>query len=337
MRAQGPNTRLQAGDASDAKEANGMHLRTITMIGAALFTGAQLLIRRAEAHPVIQAHAVPFGAIAEQTAVPAAQGFDVASLRIGQDEASALAALKAQGYSVTTVTLSHRWQVEAPRSLRIQAVKHDTTAPVLQDGVIVWLSYPPDKSRVLGIYRSLEYGRKGAPTLISFMNAAKAKAGFEVSRQLPNVYVGAYEGEQLIRWRPDGKRISALGKLFSNLSRDGARDPCVAPFAVAPGYASPVDELDYARMSTVAFYPDRAKRDDVFGLYDAFFAPSPTCGTTFTSFIRQDRPGFAQEVRLLLADQSAMHRNAAAYHRWWRERSAEDRRRRTINAGRPDV
>ena len=314
-----------------------MRLCMIIMIGAVVLPGAQMLVRAAKAHPANRAHAVPSGAVAEQAAASVAQAFDVAGLRIGQDEASALAALRAQGYSVTTVTLSHRWQVEAPRSLRIQAVKRDTTAPVLHDGVIVWLSYPPDSSRVLGIYRSLEYGREGAPTLISFMNAAKAKAGFEVSRQLPNVYVGAYEGEQLIRWRPDGKRISALGKLFSNLPRDGARDPCVAPFAVPPGYASLVDELDYARMSTAVFYPDQAKRDDVFGLYEGFFAPSPTCGTTFTSFIRQDRPGFAQEVRLLLADQSAMHRNAAAYHRWWRERSAEDQRRRTTNAVRPDV
>lgn len=293
--------------------------------------------------------------------VPSAQAFDVAGLRIGQDMDSAIASLKSQGYLVSIITQGYKGVEGPPKPLKLTGTKEGDRRPIKSDKVVVWLSYPPDRPRVLGVYRGFDYEGEGAPTATAIMDAGKEKARFEIQRR--RLDKGTVE--QVIRWRPDGRKVGAVAKLFSNLpgteTGTEGREPCLKDFLTS-GRTSPVLPLykqlggpppqpsrrpretgedgggsEFNEMLASSFYPKPALKDYNFRIYEGWFAPLPNCGTVYASTIDHDGGGFAKHARLLLVAQSDMYRNASAYHDWLGARSADYQQQRLKNAGKPEI
>lgn len=270
---------------------------------------------------------------------------------------SAIAALESQGFAVSVIRQAYKGVDGPPTPLKLTAIKKVVRSPVNADKVVAWLSYPPDQPRVLGVYRGFDYEGDGAPTATSIMDAGKAKAGFEVQRRRddPDTL------EQVIRWRPDGKRTGGVAKLFSNLpgTYGVPREPCLRDFLTsgrttqdryvddvgAPkteGVRRPAETgegggSEFNEMVASNFYPKLALRDHKFRIYEGWFAPLPNCGTVYAATIDHDGGGFAKHVRLLLVAQSDMFRNASAYHVWLGARAGEWQRRRLEKAAEPEI
>lgn len=295
--------------------------------------------------------------IAQQAPPTPAQLFEVAGLRIGQDTESAMAALTAQGFAVDVIRQSYKGG-ETPKPIKLTARRKSPQLPVEADQVVVWLGYPPDQPRVMGVYRGFDYRGEGAPTATSILDAGKARAGFEVQRRRDDTDTV----ESVIRWRPDGKKVGRVAKFLSSLPGQYGvpREPCFRDFLTSgdttqmpllsnrlggpPPQPSrrPSDTGDgggseFDEMAESSFYPKPALRDDKFRIYEGWFAPLPNCGTVYGATVDHDTAGFAKHVRLLLVAQSDMFRNASAYHDWLGTRANDLQQQRLKNAAKPEI
>ncbi|MCI4590418.1 hypothetical protein MOK15_09960 [Sphingobium sp. BYY-5] len=260
--------------------------------------------------------------------------FEVAGLHLGMTLSQARQSLVEKGYNVETQSLTIDWLDKATLPLRLVARRANAEAHS-SEYVQVWLSHPPSEAVVLGVYRGITHDRDTGPLATAYFDLAREKAGFEIYRHLANVYAARpWVDEQLIRWRPDGKRVTSFGKLLSNLpSSEPTLDPCVANYRPTHSGGILVGARPSVPLETVSF----ASSADAGPNATGFFIPRLSCGATFESLIVQDGIGLAQEVGLLLIDQSGMVKNAAEYRRWKSTRDQADSETRRSQASKAEL
>lgn len=260
---------------------------------------------------------------------------------VGHSDAEARETLQKSGYLVSTDTQTHLRKDSIAAPVRLLAIRPVAAAPQTSDQVVVWLTLPPDTPRVVGIYREIHYSGSESPSVRSFFEAAKAKAGFEVYRHLPNVAAGYTDGDQLIRWRPDGKKISTVGMLFSSLPNSGQSDPCIQNYA---GWGERFGQSDMSRYFTFDyirkaefFNSSLLEGEKAENSTQAFFSPSRNCGTTFLSRLHSDSSGYAAVARMLLTNQTAMVENSNIHRKWLRVQDDAYHAERAARAAKPDI
>lgn len=234
--------------------------------------------------------------------------FDLAGLKLGIDRELAVKILEEQGYVISESSFNYPSAPAYKIRNGIFGRKKSPLLPAVEDTVYVWLAYPPFKLRVLGVRKKLTFAPENAPLMISYLDSAKNKAGFETFRD-PVPFDGTTA--QLIQWGDNGKPIkNRFGSILNNITSTPSRVHSCQENYVSFGSSN---NIDFYQARVLALSTDRTSIP---------FLPGEFCGTTYFSSIFFDLQKRTRSIDMFLIDQKAMVIDSKYHWHWLRAASA---------------